>query len=119
MPIGSNIHPTETSGDGKVIEQSKYIKKTDRLDNIVNCAQCGFPVNLDKRSTGDDFYTLDASITTSTETFTPPGPGTSQSDTFGEPADDPGKGCPLCRSMNPRGINRNKRFGSGINLENL
>lgn len=118
MSFGHSIHPSETAGDGKIIEQSRYIKKTDKVDRRINCAQCGFPVDLETRATGADSYDLPEPVS-STETIDPPGPGISQSDTFAEPVDDRGAGCPLCRSMNPQGVNRAKPFGSGINLEGL
>jgi len=116
----NDVHPTETSGDGQPIIQSRYLHLSsgDTVDRRINCAQCGMIVNLDTRATGDDIYNLDASITTTTQSFTPPR-GISQSDTFGNPQDDMGSGCPLCRSKNPEGRLRGKRFGSGINLEGL
>src|ERR1700724_1675198 len=111
MDLAHRLHPGETAGDGEVIEQSYYLHLSsgDKVDRRVNCAQCGFPVNLDTRATGDNMYNLDASITTTTQTFTPPR-GKLQSDTFGNPQDDIGSGCPLCRSMNPEGRLRGKRF---------
>lgn len=116
MSFGASLHPTETAGDGKTIVQSRYPKPGDPKDRRVNCSQCGFSVDMDRRATGDDLYNLDATIITITQSFTPPR-GTLQSDTFGEPQSDTGSGCPLCRSMNVTGVGRGKRFGSGINLE--
>jgi hypothetical protein len=120
MSIGTTLHPTETAGDGQRIIQSPYLHASsgDKVDRRINCRQCGFPVDLDKRATGDEFYTNDATVTTKTQTFTPPR-GALQTDTFGEPQSDRGAGCPLCRSINPEGRLRGKRFGRGINLEGL
>lgn len=110
------IHPSETSGDGRVIEQSRYIKKTDKLDRIVNCAQCGFPVDLNKRATGDSLGLPDPSTTS--ETVSPPEPGIEYTSYYGDPVST-GSGCPLCRSMNVTGKYRNKLFGSGKSIEGL
>ena len=80
------LHPTSSAGDGKVIEQSHYIKKSDKLDNIIECAQCGWNVNLTNRPTGDSLGAI-GNPTFTTKTINPPAPGVSQSDTYGDPVD--------------------------------
>jgi hypothetical protein len=114
---GYDIHPTATSGDGKVIEQSRFIKKSDHLDNVVSCSQCGFYVDLDKRPTGDSLGAI-AAPTLKTQTVVPPAPGISAIDNFGDPVNNSG-GCPLCGSLNVVGKLRGKGFGTGISVENL
>lgn len=105
---GSAIHPTESAGDGSLIDQSRYIKKSDNLDKIIECAQCGYPVNLDRRSTGPSMGAIaEGSATAKTGTGTPPGPGIAFTDAYADPVDT-NSGCPLCNSMNPKGIGRGR-----------
>lgn len=98
------LHPSPSAGDGKVIEQSHYIKKSDKLDNIIECAQCGWNVNLTNRPTGDSLGAI-GNPTFTTKTINPPAPGVSQSDTYGDPVDT-NSGCPFCNSMNPKASGR-------------
>ena len=46
--MSQEVHPSPTAGDGRVIEQSIFIKKADKRDNMIRCAQCGFILDLDK-----------------------------------------------------------------------
>lgn len=115
--IGQSVHPEANAGDGKVIEQSVSIKKTDPMDRRIQCAQCGFYVDLDTRATGDSLGAITAPESLTTETITPPGPGIAMSDTFADPIDT-NSGCPFCNSMNPQGKRRDALFGTGVNLEN-
>jgi hypothetical protein len=96
-------HPSPTARDGRIIEQSHYIKKSDTLDDIIQCAQCGFMVNLIHRPTGDSLGAI-GNPTIKTSTFTPPG-GASFTDTYGDPVDT-NSGCPFCNSMNPKAKGR-------------
>lgn len=114
------VHPTESAGDGLVIEQSRYIKKSDKLDNMIECAQCGFIVNLDKRSTGPSMGAI-GSPTAQTGTIVPPKPGISATDNYADPVDT-NSGCPFCNSMNPRAIGRGSKdpwISNTKNVENL
>lgn len=100
----NSVHPTPSASDGEEIEQSHYIKKSDKLDRMIECAQCGFIVDLSKRSTGASLGAIgDPTITTNSGT--PPAPGILFTDTFGDPVDTH-SGCPLCNSMNPRAKGR-------------
>ena len=114
--IGEAVHPTETAGDGRRIEQSLSIKPTDRPDRHIQCAQCGFQVDLDKRATGDSLGAI-GTPTARSQTVNPPKPGVSFTDQFADPVDT-NTGCPFCNSLNPTGQLRNKLWGSGVNLEN-
>lgn len=99
-------HPSESARDGRVIEQSKYIKKSDQLDKIIECAQCGFMVNLRTRSTGPSMGAIaEGSATQKTGTGTPPGPGIAFTDSYADPVDT-NSGCPLCNSRNPQAKGR-------------
>lgn len=113
------LHPSETAREGKVIEQSVYIKRSDNVDHIVECAQCGFMVNLNKRSIGPSLGAI-GNPTASSATVSPPSPGVSFTDTFADPVDT-GSGCPFCNSMNPKGIGRDTSPWDRVNtnLENL
>lgn len=128
---GVAVHPTPTAADGEEVEQSHYIKKADKLDRYIYCAQCGYPVNMAKRSTGDSlgaignptlkvttFYVPSPSLAVGTLPSPIKGPETegantlhggvasiSETDKFGDPVDT-NSGCPLCNSMNPQGIGR-------------
>jgi hypothetical protein len=118
--IGIPLHPTPSAGDGKVIEQSHHIPRTDKLDKMIECAQCGFIVDLSKRSTGGSMGAIpEGSATPLSSTFTPTG-GVAETDTYADPVDT-NSGCPFCNSMNPRATGRGKngfdRFRSS--LENL
>lgn len=99
-----SVHPTGSARDGLVIEQSVYIKKSDRLDNIIECAQCGFMVDLSKRSTGPSLGAI-PNPTFVTDQGTPPKPGIPFSDTHGDPVDTR-SGCPFCNSLNSRADGR-------------
>jgi hypothetical protein len=116
----NSVHPTETAGDAKVIEQSIYIKKTDKLDNMIECAQCGFIVNLDRRSIGPSMGAIPAAAA-KTGTISPPGPGTPTTDNYADPVDT-NSGCPFCNSMNPKAIGRGSKdpwVSNTKNIENL
>lgn len=102
------FHPGPNAGDGREIYQSHFIKKSDRLDNMIYCAQCGFVVDLTKRSTGDSLGAIaSGSATQKTGSGTPPKPGIAFTDSYADPVDT-NSGCPLCNSMNPRAIGRGK-----------
>lgn len=67
----NSVHPGPNAGDGRVIEQSHFIKKSDKLDNIIQCAQCGWNVDLTKRSSGPS---MDSPGITYTSTSQPGSP---------------------------------------------
>ena len=140
---GHSIHPSPSAGDGDIIEQSTSLKSSDKKENFIECAQCGFLVNLDKRASGDSLGAIGTpSFTKQIITFPVPtgsdpnvkstnggfGPheeasgvgtvGNKTSDTFGDPIDTK-NGCPFCNTMNPKGKKRDALFGTGINLENF
>lgn len=101
------VHPGPNAGNGKVIEQSHYIKDRDRLDDMIRCAQCGFIIDLTKRSTGDSLGAiLSGSAVQKTQTFTPPR-GASFTDQFADPVDTQ-SGCPFCNTLNPKAIGRGR-----------
>lgn len=103
---GIAVHPTTTARDGQVIEQSHYIKKSEKLDNMIECAQCGFMVDLSKRSTGDSLGAIPSGgATAKSATVSPPAPGVSTTDSYADPVDT-NSGCPLCNSMNPKAKGR-------------
>lgn len=115
-----SLHPSESAGDGLVIEQSRYIKRSDRLDNIIECAQCGWNVDLNKRSTGPSMGAI-GTPTSKSGTVTPPNPGISVTDNYADPVDT-NSGCPFCNSMNPRAIGRGSKdpwISNTKNIENL
>ena len=104
--IGNALHPGPNAGNGREIDQSRYIKKSNRLDDIVQCAQCGWYVDLRKRTTGPSLGAIPSgSATQLTATETPPGPGIAFTDTYADPVDT-NSGCPLCNTMNPRATGR-------------
>lgn len=99
------VHPTPSAGDGRQIDQSRYIKKVDRLDNMIECAQCGFIVDLTKRPTGDSLGAIaSGSAIQLTSTFTPP-LGASQTDQYADPVDT-NSGCPFCNTLNAQAKGR-------------
>jgi len=97
------LHPTETADTGKLQTQSRYIRKSDSLDEILLCAQCGFPVDLKTRPTGDSWGAIGAP-TIKTETVTPPFNGVAYTNTYGDPVGGPG--CNFCGSLNPQAKGR-------------
>lgn len=109
-----SVHPGPNAGNGRLIDQSLYLKKSDKKDNFVQCAQCGWYVNLDERATGDDLGLPDP--TTSSDTVKPPAPGISFTENFGVPVVTQ-SGCPFCRSLNVKGKLRDRLFGSGVSIE--
>ena len=119
MSIGMAVHPTESASDGREIETSTSIKRSDLSDRYIRCSQCGFPTNLRTRPTGPSMGAI-GTPNFKTESGTPPGPGVSFSDTFGDPVDT-NSGCPFCNSMNPRGSGRDSDpwIKVSSNLENL
>jgi len=99
------VHPGPNASDGKEIYQSRYIKKSDQLDKMIECAQCGFTVNLRTRETGDSLGAIPSgSATQYSSTFTPPR-GASFTDQYADPVDTK-SGCPFCNTMNPRAVGR-------------
>src|SRR6266403_6309130 len=103
--IGASVHPSPSASDGRPIEQSRYIKKSEKLDAMIQCAQCGFIVDLTKRATGDSLGAIaSGSATQVTTSFTPP-LGASFTDQYADPVDT-NSGCPFCNSMNPKGKGR-------------
>ena len=113
-------HPTETADTGKLQSQSFYIKKSDIPDEIVLCAQCGFPTDLRQHPSGDSYGAVgNPCITTQGYRFPSPrlDPGISGTvysqniyfgvfvvDTISDP--QPTAGCPLCGTLNPQGKGR-------------
>jgi hypothetical protein len=103
-----NLHPSVTAGDGREIDQSRSIKKVDKLDNMIACAQCGFIVDLTKRTTGDSQGAIPSGgATANSATVTPPSPGIAFTDAYADPVDTR-SGCPFCNSMNPRAHDRGR-----------
>ena len=101
------VHPGPNAGNGKEVYQSRYIKDSDRLDNVIQCAQCGWHMDLSKRGTGDSLGAIPSgSATQLTSTFTVPC-GTSFTDQYADPIDT-NSGCPMCNTMNPRAIGRGR-----------
>lgn len=98
------VHPTLSAGDGKIIDQSRFIPPTDKLDKMITCAQCGFVVDLSQRATGPSFGAI-SSFTPVSKTVSPPAPGVSFTDQYADPQDT-NSGCPFCNSMNPQAIGR-------------
>jgi len=98
-----SVHPTETAGSGRLQYQSRYIKRSDSLDKISECAQCGFPFDLKTNPEGDSFGAV-GDPTINSETVTPPFNGVAYTNTYGDPAGN--SGCPLCSTMNPRAKGR-------------
>ena len=100
-----SVHPTETSGSGSIQSQSRYIKKSDSLDRMIECAQCGFIYDLKIHATGDSYGAVGAPTIT-TETVTPPFNGVAYDNTYGDPG--PSGGCPLCGTLNPQAKGRGR-----------
>jgi len=99
------VHPGPNAGDGREIVQSRYIKKSDTLDDMIACAQCGFIVDLKKRATGPSQGAIPSgSATQKTGTISGPGLVTT-TDYYADPVDT-NSGCPLCNTMNPRATGR-------------
>ena len=96
------VHPTETADSGKTQSQSRYIKASDTLDRICLCAQCGFPVDLKTRPSGDSYGAV-GNPTIKTENVTPPR-GATYVNTYGDP--NATQGCPLCGTLNPQARGR-------------
>jgi hypothetical protein len=104
-PTMNAVHPGPNAGRGRTIDQSYYIKKSDRLDQHLECAQCGWNMDLASRGSGDSMGAIPSgSATQETGTFTPP-QGASQTDQYADPVDT-NSGCPLCNTMNPRAVGR-------------
>ncbi len=125
-----DVHPTATSGDGKVIQQGTS-KPGDPPDNRISCAQCGFLFNADRDTEGDSggdgvsggTTVVDTVVTISnTEAGLPVHlRGMATFSASSRTVDDPthGSGCPLCHTWSPRATMRNDRsFESGRDLSN-
>ena len=103
------VHPTETADSGKLQQQSRYIKRSDTLDEICLCAQCGFPVDLKQHPSGDSYGAVGAP-TIKTDTVAAPFwqdntvKVASYTETYGDPVGGPG--CPLCGTLNPQAKGR-------------
>lgn len=102
------MHPSPSARDGREIEQSRYIKRAEKLDRIIECAQCGFMIDLNKRSTGGSMGAIPSGGASQLMgSGTPPGPGIAFTDTYADPIDT-NSGCPFCNTMNPQAKGRGR-----------
>lgn len=109
----NDVHPGPQAGDGKIIDQSRYVRPDDPPDNRRQCAQCGWYFNDDANTQGDTFddpLNTPTVITVSNTIASLPQPLKSctqflvSSKTVQDPTDN--NGCPLCRTMNPQAVGR-------------
>jgi ssDNA-binding Zn-finger/Zn-ribbon topoisomerase 1 len=103
------VHPTETAGTGQQQKQSFYLKKSDIPDNIVECAQCGFLVDLRQHPSGDSYGAVGNPTIKTDNVGAPFWQDTtvkvpSYTETYGDP--QPTAGCPLCGTLNPQAKGR-------------
>lgn len=126
------VHPSPTASTGRSIKQSTSIKPGDPSERRIECAQCGWPVNLDQHAMGNtggdgatggvQFQDVSHSFT-NTEAKLPIGlrgisTFTASSRTVTEPVVSSGTGCPFCGSTNSAGHLRGDDASWGrINLE--
>lgn len=117
-----SLHPTATGGDGAPILQSPYSYPTDKPDNFISCAQCGFKKDMDRFQDGDTLLSPGISYSAAvTATVRQPvyngAIGSNFSDTTIEP--NVVAGCPFCGSFNSRGVHVGDDFGRMTDLSNL
>jgi hypothetical protein len=104
-----SVHPTETADSGKLQYQSRYIKDSDSLDEIILCGMCGFPTDLKTRPSGDSYGAI-GNPAIKTENVAAPFWMPSQSkvpayvNTYGDPQGGPG--CSFCGTLNPQAKGR-------------
>ena len=104
-----SVHPTESADSGKLQHQSFFIKKSDIPDQIVECAQCGFLVDLRQHPSGDSYGAVGNPLINTDNVGAPfwQDPTVqvpSYVETYGDP--QPTAGCPLCGTLNPQGKGR-------------
>lgn len=119
----TDIHPTSSGGDGKVISRRQQ-KPGDPVKDIIKCWQCGYSFQVD-RDLEDDSETDGNELVTTTVTI-----ANDQSklpvhlrgiDTFAATSRDViepvvTSGCPFCGTYNPRGHGDEKDFFSSVDL---
>ena len=103
------VHPTESADSGKIQSQSRYIRKSDTLDNICLCAQCGFPTDLKTRPSGDSYGAVGAPTIKTDTVAAPfwqatPVKVATYTETYGDPVGGPG--CSFCGTLNPQARGR-------------
>lgn len=118
--LGNDVHPSETGSTGKPILKSIYTKPGDRKENYIECAQCGYVIDLDKVATGDSLGSVTSFISKST-IVTLPTPSNKPVISYADRYADPQRtaGCPLCGTMNPKGAGFNKSWGNSKDLSDL
>ena len=121
--FGSQLHPSPTASDGKVIDKSQYPAPEDPKDDVIECAQCGMVVDLGQSATGDSLGAIPEQTTITSKTVNLAVPKGAAPISYTIQYRDPvetGSGCPFCHSMNPQGKLRDRDpFFNTKNLENL
>ena len=119
----NDVHPSSSASHGRSILKSDFIKRTDPAEHYIECAQCGFPVNLDRAAQGDAVesdntsqesgvhQTARAVVGLATAVDQLPQALRSSSaryiGTFNHVEPVVNSGCPNCGSLNSRGVGRN------------
>lgn len=118
----ADVHPSPSAGDGRGIEQAKYHYPTDRPEEPIHCAMCGFCMDLDVTPYGDTLLSpgiqYGAPVTKTVNLPVPAGAAPiSFQDTTVEPTVV--GGCPMCGTFNPKGFLVGEDFGVNTNITNL
>lgn len=117
-----SLHPGPDCGDGQQILKSRYEFPTDKPDNFIRCAQCGWIKDMDKFQEGDTLLTPGISYNAPiVQTVKLPAYGSQVQKSFTETIVEPNVvgGCPLCGSFNSYGRFIGDPFDSGIDIANL
>lgn len=119
----NDIHPTETAGDGRRI-QERTPKPGDPEKHIIKCAQCGYSfvedrdIEEDSEVDGNEYVNTAVAISNVQSKLPKPLQGmatfSASSRTVTEPVVT--SGCPLCGTYNPRGNGDDKDFFSTVDL---
>ena len=119
-----DVHPSPSASTGRGILKSVFQQSQDPVDRRIECAQCGFNLNLDAVAQGDaaetDSTTQESGVSqksvqvtglyTSAGSLPLPLQGVSANyvGTFTHTEPVVTAGCPMCGSYNGRGIGRDK-----------
>lgn len=117
----SDLHPSPSAGDGLQIPVAKYHYPTDKPDNHLQCAMCGFQFDADTRPQGDTLNSPGIQYSAPViQTVKLPVPAGAASISFTETIVEPSvvSGCPFCGSFNPSGELVGEDFGTFTDISN-
>lgn len=119
----NDVHPTQTGGDGKVIQERQQ-KPGDPVKHVIKCYQCGYSfiegrdLEMESDTNGNEYITTTVPINNVQNKLPQPLRGMATFSASSRNVVEPvvTSGCPLCGTYNPRGIGDEKDFFSTVDM---